>query len=144
MPDMENLPDAPEPTAEDAAAEFIRSFQENLKYILTKGKSPETRALELVVQQYNQIAVDHYYISVSNGGSRVRAQRDLGAKAISYEDLRLVWFSKTLQNWKALVCTVRDDQMYFEVTYNGDKKEAYVDIYDKLKNVVVPDEDSNA
>lgn len=33
----------------------------------------------------------------------------------------VVWFSKTLQNWKALVSTNVSDGMYYEVTYNGDK-----------------------
>jgi len=51
----------------------------------------------------------------------------------------VVWFSKTLQNWKALVSTTIPDQMYYEVTYNGDKQETYVDAYKKFKNVRVVD-----
>lgn len=51
----------------------------------------------------------------------------------------LVWFSKTLQNWKALVSTTLPDKMYYEVTYNGDKKEAYIDAYLKVGNQCVPD-----
>ena len=51
----------------------------------------------------------------------------------------IVWFCKTLQNWKALVITTLPDNMYFEVTYNGDKKESYIDVYDKTQNVVVTD-----
>jgi hypothetical protein len=54
-------------------------------------------------------------------------------------DTCLVWFCKTLQNWKALVITTLPDNMYFEVTYNGDKKETYIDVYDKTQNVVVRD-----
>lgn len=52
----------------------------------------------------------------------------------------VVWFSKTLQNWKALVSTTLPDGMYYEVTYNGDKREAYIDVYKKFDNVAVPDE----
>lgn len=52
----------------------------------------------------------------------------------------VVWFSKTLQNWKAMVSTTLPDQMYYEVTYNGDKKETYLDVYKKWDNVCVPDE----
>lgn len=48
-------------------------------------------------------------------------------------------FTKTLQNWKALVATdVPGDGMYFEVTHNGDKRETYLDAYVKAANVVIP------
>jgi len=54
-------------------------------------------------------------------------------------EVHLVWFSKTLQNWKALVITDLPDMMFFEVTYNGDKKEAYLDAYKKVSNERIPD-----
>lgn len=47
----------------------------------------------------------------------------------------VVWFSKTLQNWKALISTTLPDGMYYEVTYNGDKNETYLDAYKKFDNV---------
>ena len=31
------------------------------------------------------------------------------------------------------------DGMYYELTYNGDKKEWYLDAYKKFQNVVIPD-----
>lgn len=52
----------------------------------------------------------------------------------------IVWFSKTLQNWKALLSTNQADGRYYEVTYNGDKREAYVDIYEKIVNSKIPDD----
>jgi hypothetical protein len=52
----------------------------------------------------------------------------------------VVWFSKTLQNWKALVSTTLPDGMYYEVTYNGDNTEVYLDVYKKFDNVSIPDE----
>lgn len=52
------------------------------------------------------------------------------------EMVRLVWFSKTLQNWKALVMTDLLDDIYYEVTHNGDKKETYLDVYIKTDNVL--------
>ncbi len=55
------------------------------------------------------------------------------------EDVYVVWFSKTLQNWKVLISTTLPDGMYYEVTHNGDKKETYVDAYKKFNNVVVAD-----
>jgi hypothetical protein len=54
-------------------------------------------------------------------------------------DVYVVWFCKTLQNWKALVSTELPDLMYYEVTYNGDKKETYLDAYKKFDNVCIPD-----
>lgn len=58
---------------------------------------------------------------------------------LTEDDVYIVWFCKTLQNWKALVSTNVTDGMYYEVTYNGDKKEAYIDAYKKWENVRVVD-----
>ena len=52
----------------------------------------------------------------------------------SIDDIYVVWFCKTLQNWKALVSTTLPDGMYYEVSYNGDKKEIYLDAYKKFEN----------
>lgn len=57
------------------------------------------------------------------------------------DEVYVVWFSKTLQNWKAMVSTTLPDGMYYEVTYNGDKRETYLDAYKKFDNVVIPDEE---
>lgn len=46
----------------------------------------------------------------------------------------VVWYSKTLQNHKALLSTSLFDGMYYELTYNGDKKELYFDAYKKFEN----------
>lgn len=60
-------------------------------------------------------------------------------KAITEDDVFVVWFCKTLQNWKALVSTTINDGMYYEITHNGDKGETYIDAYKKWENVCVPD-----
>lgn len=52
----------------------------------------------------------------------------------------VVWFSKTLQNWKACLSTSLPDGVYYEVTYNGDRQEAYVDTYAKVRNTCRPDD----
>ena len=59
------------------------------------------------------------------------------AANITADDVYIVWLCKTLQNNKALVSTSVADGMYYEVTYNGDKDEAYVDVYKKWQNYVV-------
>lgn len=46
----------------------------------------------------------------------------------------VVWGCKTLQNNKALLSTTLFNGMYYELTYNGDKKEIYLDAYKKFEN----------
>ncbi len=53
---------------------------------------------------------------------------------ITLDDVYIVWFCKTLQDWKTLLSTTLPDGMYYEVTYNGDKKEVYLDAYKKFEN----------
>ena len=49
----------------------------------------------------------------------------------------IVWQCKILQNWKFLLSTTLFDGMYYELTYNGDKQEWYLDAYKKFENVVL-------
>lgn len=78
-----------------------------------------------------QIVLDYY-----------NERRDVtDSKELNISDVYVVWFSKTLQNWKALVSTTASDGMYYEVTYNGDKKEAYLDAYKKWENRVIREEE---
>ena len=53
---------------------------------------------------------------------------------IELYDIYVVWFCKTLQNWKCLLSTNLPDGMYYEVTFNGDKQELYLDAYKKFEN----------
>lgn len=56
-------------------------------------------------------------------------------EVLKVEDLYIVWFTKTLSNWKALISTSKPgDGLYFEVTHNGEKEETYVDTYLKISN----------
>lgn len=48
-------------------------------------------------------------------------------------DVYTVWSCKTLQNNKALLSTTLSDGMYFEATYNGNKREMYLDVYKKKR-----------
>lgn len=58
---------------------------------------------------------------------------------ITKDEVFVVWFSKTLQNWKALLSTTLFDGMYYEITYNGDKQELYLDAYKKFENKTIKD-----
>lgn len=80
-----------------------------------------TRAKQLVVEYFNA------HVDATDG------------KKLTMEDAFIVWFSKTLQNWKALVSTTVSDGMYYEITHNGDKGETYLDAYKKWDNKCIPD-----
>lgn len=56
---------------------------------------------------------------------------------ITESDVFVVWLCKVLKNNKALLSTTVPDGMYYEFTWNGDKKEGYLDAYKKWKNIVV-------
>ena len=78
-------------------------------------------------EKAKQIVVDYFnsHVDVTDG------------KKITKDDVYVVWFCKTLQNWKALVSTNVSDGMYYEITHNGDKDETYVDVYKKWYNFTV-------
>ena len=58
-------------------------------------------------------------------------------KQIAEGDVFIVWMCKTLQNSKALASTTLFDGMYYELTFNGNKQELYVDAYKKWQNFTV-------
>lgn len=82
-------------------------------------------------EKAKQIVIDYYneHVDITDN------------KKLTANEVFIVWFSKTLQNWKALISTTISDGMYYEVTYNGDKKETYLDAYKKWENVCVKDEE---
>lgn len=53
--------------------------------------------------------------------------------------VHIVWKAKIIQNWKYLLWSPTWPSYYFEATYNGDKKEWYLDIYMKRGKEVIPD-----
>lgn len=71
------------------------------------------------------------------------AKKEFDANALS-SDVQLVWYAKTLQNHKCIVCIPgRDIGHIYECTYNGDKEEFYIDAYNKVSNTVFPLIDKN-
>jgi hypothetical protein len=90
--------------------------------MMTSRKDPDKRqriAKEIVVDWYNKNCSD---------------PTDRDATVITKNDVYIVWFCKTLQNWKALLSTDIPDTRYYEVTFNGDKSDAYLDVYVKEDN----------
>ncbi len=58
---------------------------------------------------------------------------------IDTDQVYVIWFCKTLQNWKAIVGSIIPDGRVYEVTYDGDKRQTYIDVYEKKDNLIVPD-----
>lgn len=56
-------------------------------------------------------------------------------------EIYIVWKCKTLQNWKYLLSSTLIDGMYYELTFNGDKNEWYLDAYKKFENKTIKEED---
>ena len=78
-------------------------------------------------------AVAEYHNSVLLNDGRAN-----GDGLITKENVVTVWQAKVLQNNKALMITDTFGPHYFEVTYNGDKNELYLDDYVKARNVCYP------
>lgn len=57
----------------------------------------------------------------------------------SSEQLFIIWSCKTLQNWKMILSAHFEGFPFVKVTYNGNKKETYIDVYRKLESVRIPD-----
>ena len=83
----------------------------------------DERAIEIV----RQYVLDHLD----------RSEEDPGFSVFT------VWKCKVLQNWTYLLSTTLPDGMYYELTYNGDKDEWYLDAYKKFQNVCIPGKEVN-
>lgn len=98
-----------------------------------KSDEPEKVDPDAFLKKAKHIVVEHYNSVTPSAG----AYRPL----LITEDVYIVWFSKTLQNWKALLSTNVSDGLYYELTYNGNKAETYLDVYAKIVNKRILDED---
>lgn len=67
----------------------------------------------------------------------VQYTNDHSNEKITEADVYIVWECKILQNNKALASTTILDGMYYELTYNGVKKELYFDAYKKQENICI-------
>lgn len=89
-----------------------------------------TEMMPTFTEQARQVVTDHF------NGSRDPSDKD--RYLLKMEDVYVVWFCKTLQNWKALVSTILPDLTYYEVTFNGNENVIYLDVYVKNRNIEIP------
>ena len=91
-----------------------------------EGDDKQMRARRLVVEYYNE----HVFGSTP----------ELSVLKLGLQGTYVVLFSYVLGSWKANVSTVLPDGRYYEVTFNKEKNETYVDEYKKVNNVVYKEE----
>jgi hypothetical protein len=53
------------------------------------------------------------------------------------DEVYVVWGCYILGNWKCLVSTSLPDGMYYEVTFDRNKKKTYLDAYKKWNNIEI-------
>ena len=70
----------------------------------------------------------------------IREHMDKSDGKPPYFEAYIVWKCKALQNWKYLLGSTLHDGMYYEMTYNGDKEEWYLDAYKKFENRCIKQE----
>jgi hypothetical protein len=75
-----------------------------------------------------QVVVDNY-----NANRDPKTTHQLTANGVY-----IVWYAKTLRNWKAIVASPVVFGILWEVSFDGTKQEIYIDVYKKVTNVVIP------
>lgn len=83
---------------------------------------PQNKAAQAILDYWNTRFADSYL-----------------AVPYTRNDLVTVWFCYILGGWKTLMFINSDPGNYFEVTYNRDKGEMYIDHYVKVMNIAIPD-----
>ena len=68
---------------------------------------------------------------------------DVLGKDIVIDQLDMVWFAHELGYKKCIIWGEPMGNKYAEVTYNRDKDEMYVDIYEKISSTKIPSSEFN-
>ena len=74
-----------------------------------------------------------FEVAAKNAVSRAIVERFGEEYDISM--IQMVWFAHLLGNKKAILIDNGKNRRFYEVTYNAEKDEMYVDCYDKMFNM---------
>lgn len=55
-------------------------------------------------------------------------------------DVEVISFNEALQNWTCLLISTLDEKTFFHIVYNGDKEEAYFNVFRQAETFAVKDE----
>ena len=88
-----------------------------------------------IVKEKGDLIMDERALKIVEDYAKAHLDKSDGE--VSF-DTYIVWKAKALQNWKYLISTTLLDGMYYELTFNGDKNEWYLDAYKKFENKVIP------
>ncbi len=72
----------------------------------------------------------------------VKDHLDKSDGEVSFE-CYIVWKCRVLQNWKYLISTTLIDGMYYELTFDGNKRDWYLDAYKKFDNRTIHSKNYN-
>jgi hypothetical protein len=57
------------------------------------------------------------------------------------DDISVYWFSKDGGDWRVLLTTTLQNDIYYQVTHFADKEETSIDVYYKYGTVTIQDKD---
>jgi hypothetical protein len=92
---------------------------------ISKGYNPDR-----FLMQAKQTAVDNY--------NQHRNKRTL--PMLTVDMVHIIWFSKMVDSWKAMVASAVAKGLIWEVTYDGETNQVYLNIYKQLNDVKIPQE----
>jgi Family of unknown function (DUF6275) len=58
---------------------------------------------------------------------------------LQLKDVYILWYTKLLKSWKAMIGSTAARRLMWVVTYNGAKSEAYIQVYQRIANIKVAD-----
>ena len=76
-----------------------------------------------------------YEFEVKCKNALIKVLKEKYNEDFKINELHLVWFARELQNYKCVIIDLSNNQRYYELTYNGNKDELYIDIYQKEHNI---------
>ena len=76
--------------------------------------------------------------------SKTNIIKDFYYNEIVEQDVLLVWFCKTVKNFKAIFTTKLSDGKIFEATYNGVPEELYIDEYTQIRKKTYKNKDEES